>query len=45
MKLTAQQQYDTLNEFLCLPPFEVWLWTEHLVCKPYVAKWIEGLPF
>jgi len=44
MKLKAMQQYEILNEFLCLPPYEVWLWTEWLTGKPYVAMWIDGVP-
>jgi hypothetical protein len=45
MKNKAREQYDALNEFLTLPPYEEWVWTEWVVRKPYVAKWIEGLPF
>lgn len=45
MKLTAQTQYDALNEFLCLPPFEAWLWSEYLVSAPYLEHWSGEVPF
>ena len=31
MKCTAYEQWLIRNEFLDLPPYEVWLWTEWLV--------------
>ena len=45
MKLTAYRQYLALSEFLILPPFDAWLWSEYLVSAPYIEHWAGEVPF